>query len=153
MSHTPGKLAYTESEHEPNRFSIGTIGGGWLLAIQHNGEQMAEAQRENVRRLVACWNACDGIYTEKLEKASGDISPVFALLMETSAQRDALLGLHRKHMELMMEIAQELKNPRLPLGATAEASVWMLALAAKESLDAIAKATENNSTPHNQNKG
>ena len=52
-----------------------------------------------------------------------------------------LLELHKKHMELMMEIAQEMKSPRLPLGATVAASVRMLAIAAKESLDAIAKAT------------
>ena len=52
-----------------------------------------------------------------------------------------LLDLHKKHMELMMEIAQELKNPRMPIGQTVEASIRMLALAAKESLDAIAKAT------------
>ena len=52
-----------------------------------------------------------------------------------------LLELHKKHMELMMEIAQELKRPRLPLGQTVEASVRMLALAAKEALDAIEKTT------------
>ena len=52
-----------------------------------------------------------------------------------------MLDLHKKHMELMIEIAQELKNPRMPIGQTVEASIRMLALAAKESLDAIAKAT------------
>lgn len=49
----------------------------------------AEAQA-NLRRMVACWNACDGIDTEKLEKAANDPAPVFALLMEASAQRDDL---------------------------------------------------------------
>ena len=52
-----------------------------------------------------------------------------------------LLALHKKHMELMMEIAQELKNPRLPLETTVSASIRMLAAAAKESLESIAKAT------------
>ena len=55
-----------------------------------------------------------------------------------------LLEFHKKHMELMMEIAQELKNPRMPINQTVEASIRMLALAAKESLDAIAKATGAN---------
>lgn len=66
--HTPGKLAYTESEYEPNRFTVGIIGERWLLAVQHNGEQDIRTQRENVRRLVACWNACDGIPTETLKQ-------------------------------------------------------------------------------------
>jgi hypothetical protein len=66
MSHTKANLTYTESEHEPNRFTIGA-NGEWLMAIQHNGEQMPETQRENVRRLVACWNACEGSSTKWLE--------------------------------------------------------------------------------------
>lgn len=46
----------------------------------------------NAARIVACVNACDGIATEKLEKVAGDPAPVFALLMETATERDALLA-------------------------------------------------------------
>jgi len=66
MNNTPGKLAYAESEHEPNRFTIGAD-GKWLMSIQHNGEPLVETQRENMRRLVAAWNACEGSSTEWLE--------------------------------------------------------------------------------------
>ncbi len=67
-----------------------------------------------------------------------NISPADARLIAAAPE---MLELHKKHMKLMIEIAQELKNPRMPIGQTVEASIRMLALAAKESLDAIAKAT------------
>lgn len=53
---------------------------------------------ENARRLAACWNACDGISTEVLEKyhSHGGIEDAFdenkeSLLDELQAQRDELL--------------------------------------------------------------
>lgn len=88
MSHTPGKLAYTELKYEPNRFTVGVIGAQWLLAIQHNGEQMPGTQRENVRRLVACWNACENVATSALE-----FEPKLMMmdLVNATVQRDELL--------------------------------------------------------------
>jgi hypothetical protein len=64
--HTTGTMTFKESEYEPNRFTIG-VDGNWLMGIQHNGEQTVLRQRENMRRLAACWNACYGIPTEVLE--------------------------------------------------------------------------------------
>lgn len=90
--HTMGTLEFNESPHEANRFGINVFGHNWLMSILHNGMQLVEVQRANMRRLVACWNACDGIATEKLEKVAGDTAPVFALLMETATERDALLA-------------------------------------------------------------
>lgn len=60
-------LEYEESAREANRFSVGIKGRGWLLSILHNGEQLVEVQRNNMRRLVACWNACAGIDTQMLD--------------------------------------------------------------------------------------
>lgn len=90
-AHTQGRITFKE-DGDANHYSMLTEDGRWWLAVLANGEQTSERQVANFRRLAACWNACDGIPTEKLEKAAGDRSPVFALLMETSAQRDALLS-------------------------------------------------------------
>lgn len=77
IEHTPGEL-----KAEAHNL---TIGGQYIAKTEFVN------QSANARRMVACWNACDGIQTEKLEKAAGDHSPVFALLMETAAERDELL--------------------------------------------------------------
>lgn len=70
MSHTPVKLTAEESRIYANEHFL-CSGGNWLMTIRHNGEQMPEAQRENVRRLAAAWNACDGISTDDLESNPG----------------------------------------------------------------------------------
>lgn len=64
---TDAILQYEESPGDANRFSVNIKGRGWLLSILHNGEQFVAVQRENMRRLVACWNACVGIDTQMLE--------------------------------------------------------------------------------------
>lgn len=125
--HTPGRI-WLNSEHT----AIVHPDDGRIACPPNHSKRWA--WDENARRIVACWNACDGVDTDLLEQNPAPFS-------ELRAERDSLLDLHKKHMELMMEIAQELKNPRLPIGQIAEASVRMLALAAKESLDVISKAT------------
>lgn len=58
--HTPGRLRY---DYEP----------GFCGELRHdNGTTMCafvdEPNEANARRLVACWNACDGLRTESLER-------------------------------------------------------------------------------------
>lgn len=69
IEHTEGDLQFSEIIHEANQFMIytGPV-AKWLMRIQHNGEQLVEKQRANLRRMVACWNACKGITTESLEE-------------------------------------------------------------------------------------
>ena len=93
--------------------------------------QMAVMQAEPTRKHSTIARMSKGV--QSFEEISANLKLI-------SAAPD-LLSLHKKHMELMMEIAQELKNPRLPLQTTVSASIRMLAEAAKESLAAIAKAT------------
>lgn len=70
--HTQATLSVWENPYEANSFQLrGDV--HWLLSVRHNGEQIMDVQRENMRRLAACWNACDGIPTEALEK--GRMSP------------------------------------------------------------------------------
>ena len=65
--------------------------GNWFMSLLVNGQQMEAKQVENLRRLAATWNACDGIPTEALERVEGDTTPVFELLMQTTRERDVLL--------------------------------------------------------------
>ena len=58
-----------------------TTGAGWMSKGEHI---------ENARRLVACWNACQGLTTDDLEKA-GLVSAVGNELMCLEAQRNKLL--------------------------------------------------------------
>lgn len=39
------------------------------MSAQHTPGQLVVARDANARRLVACWNACDGVPTEALEAA------------------------------------------------------------------------------------
>lgn len=79
-NHTPGRLEWAESPYEANLFSIGAD-GKWLMSVRHNGEPLVQQQRENMRRLVACWNACEGLSTEALER-----SCVAAAMVQHAAQ-------------------------------------------------------------------
>lgn len=93
--HSTGKLEFTESPHEANSFSINVLGHHWLMSILHNGAQLVEVQRANIRRLVACWNACDGIDTDVLDSAAapGCIKRMVAdEVRRITAERDALLA-------------------------------------------------------------
>ena len=65
--HSPEKLEFKASTYAPNTYRLGTEGGDWLMAVLHNGEQVEARQEANMRRLVACWNACDGSSTGWLE--------------------------------------------------------------------------------------
>ena len=82
---TKGRITFRE-DGDANQYAMLTEDGRWWLALLANGEMTTERQRANFRRLAACWNACDGIPTEKLEKAAGDITPVFQLLTDTTAE-------------------------------------------------------------------
>ena len=73
MSHTKGKLSYAHRERADGTYST--------ELFDASGKTVAEAswysvktdtgyktnREENARRLVACWNACDGVPTEGLE--------------------------------------------------------------------------------------
>lgn len=77
----------------------GKIEHWWKLVDERSGE-MGD---EDARRLVACWNACEGIDTEDLEAAN--VSIIHKLHDDASkrvlAQRDELLeALEDAHLEL-----------------------------------------------------
>lgn len=84
--HTPGRLTFRENG-DTNSYALLDDTGNWLMSLLHNGQQLTDTQRENLRRLVVCWNACEGIPTANLQKHEADPATIFALLMETAAQR------------------------------------------------------------------
>ncbi len=112
MTHTPGRILFRESG-EANQHAMLSDDGRWWLALLANGDMTTERQRANFHRLAACWNACDGIPTEKLEKAAGDITPVFQLLTEATAEgiklRAALetIAAGNTDPDAMVKLAQE----------------------------------------------
>lgn len=94
IEHTEGDLQFAEVIHEANQFMIytGPV-AKWLMRIQHNGEQLMEKQRANLRRMVACWNACKCITTESLEaNGAAGYEHTVALTKQLSEVRTVLLS-------------------------------------------------------------
>jgi hypothetical protein len=82
--HTPGI-----AEATGNGVHIGMR----CLAIAHMEPQ--EQRIEDARRLVACWNACDGLSTEALETEGSAVmgwTRTASKLIRATTQRDELLA-------------------------------------------------------------
>lgn len=113
--HTLGRLTYIESG-EANKYTLIDNRERWLISMLHNGEQLVHTQRENLRRIVACWNACDGMRTESMEELS-TIGGLPALIVygdelrrernHAIAQRDELLKTLRYIKLAAMDISCE----------------------------------------------
>lgn len=89
--HTKGRLTvHTHGRITAGPFHSYTNGSAqeqFAMVTGFTRSDNPTAERDaNARRLAACWNACDGIPTEKLEKAADDISPVFQLLTNATAE-------------------------------------------------------------------
>lgn len=97
-THTPGRLTVTHNSRETSTIYCE---GKEVARVHMDSEAHEDDEQhcENARRLAACWNACDGLPTESLEKlgtldrANVEMNVFRAHLL---AQRDALLAeLHR----------------------------------------------------------
>lgn len=82
-THTPGRLQVPEPYNGQHAVIVENDCGRYAVAVSIRNSADA-------RRLAACWNACANIPTEALERAEGDTTPVFELLMQTTRERDAL---------------------------------------------------------------
>lgn len=60
------------------------------MVCDASGENI-KSTPQNLRRIVACVNACAGIPTADLERVKDEMTPVFELLMQATKQRDELL--------------------------------------------------------------
>lgn len=125
--HTQGRLIVKGG------YSIYADGDKTPVADTCMTNSMPENDEGNARRLVACWNACEGLPTEKLE-----ISPIFDVAMEAKRhlesvekQRDELL----KALKMVSRTLDEHEKGLMGNQFTYEYKEWSLAVRA-----AIAKA-------------
>lgn len=90
-AHTTGRLKVRENG-DANSYAVLDEQGNWLLSLLHNGQQLTDTQRENLRRLVACWNACEGIDTVLLESLRYPLAQLQRREVSMAAERHELLA-------------------------------------------------------------
>lgn len=91
-THTPGRITFLP-DGDANRYSMLTEDGRWWMALLMNGEQVTARQEANLRRLAACWNACEGIEIESIEELAAMGHGVASLIVygdDVKRERDAL---------------------------------------------------------------
>ena len=90
--HTSGRIRFYENG-EANSYALleADADDRWLLTLLHNGLDVTERQRKNIRRLAACWNACIGVSTELLE--AGPVVKIAGVMAKNISDktRDELL--------------------------------------------------------------
>lgn len=86
----PGRLTVHESG-DANSYALRSADGRWFVALLHNGEAGLDQQRVNLRRLAACWNACNGVSTEDLEVDNVRFVEMLKERTTLREQRDQLL--------------------------------------------------------------
>lgn len=67
--HTPGKLVQAGLDTKTSLYMREVRDENNCL-VAFSGSLPAEQAHANARRLVACWNACDGISTDALERVA-----------------------------------------------------------------------------------
>lgn len=115
---------------DANTFVIAQ-GNKWIVGLIHNGEPLPEQQKENMRRIVACVNACAPFTTEQLEQHSYKNSVVNEMLkrIEVEMQRNELLAALNDVVSIVENYAKD----------TVDMTTRLQALLPK-CVDAIAKA-------------
>jgi hypothetical protein len=115
--HTPGRLALEEvasdSGHIKHLCPVDSEGMSLLTVVEHEGVKFAAVYSDDdARRLVACWNACDGLGTDLLENIVmvGDtIKSRFALRTqeerESIAERDSLRAVNAELLAALERFA------------------------------------------------
>lgn len=104
-AHTPGRLAVTHNNWET---STVYCEGKEVARVHMDSEAHEDDEQhcENARRLVACWNACEGLSTESLgrlgtlDRARVEMDVFRAHLL---AQRDELLELCGRALRALSE--------------------------------------------------
>ena len=101
--HTPGLLTY-----EPAYKQGFVIWGGTdstpveiVSSCDDEGRWGAIKDVANARRLVAAWNACDGLPTETLEIVGGLSDVLRAKFDSTKAERDSLRAVNAELLEAL----------------------------------------------------
>lgn len=82
-----GTKLYAPPPSTNNAPTATLVSNGRLVASAHS--PIHQSGCDDARRLVACWNACDGLPTSDLENSA--LPEIMTNLMEAKVQRDALL--------------------------------------------------------------
>lgn len=101
--HTPERLQLFPVGDNLEFFCPATEDGESILTITHEGNTAFAVVLSdiNARRLVACWNACDGVPVEVLEaQQSGGLPWNVADQIEQLVQRDELLDSIKTYLEV-----------------------------------------------------
>lgn len=103
--HTPGRLEVLDGRRIsvtiPNEVAGGFDSHCVALAFNTDGRLDAEA---NARRLVACWNACDGVETDLLEAAGDGL--LAKSLKQVGHKHDALRSAEAQRDELLVALGK-----------------------------------------------
>lgn len=87
--HTQGRLHVAGQDKVQIRSDEHQIAKAWSFA--------GKTGQENARRLAACWNACEGLHTESLERNK----PLGDQLVDAINQRDELLEALKEAINLI----------------------------------------------------
>ena len=134
--HASGPLAMTGS---PNIVyivdgeNVQIASSSWHSSVRRH-YPLQEETVANMQRLAACWNACDGLYTESLERGK----PLADQLVDALNQRNTLLD-DLKAAAITLRTYEALHRAKETAESTAKADV-NAALAARFEAT-IAKAT------------
>lgn len=101
--HTPGRLKVGRISHSEQSAEIDAESNtAWMGAYpweglaecrgcDENKTRGTKVMKANARRLVAAWNACEGIPTEVLENLADDGATIAPIFRDLLVQSDALL--------------------------------------------------------------
>lgn len=90
-NYTQGKMV-VRVNGDANSYALRDESGNWWMSVLMNGEQHTGLQEENLRRLAACWNACEGIDTDNMINFPGWVKAGFAPGVAIMTDRDRMLG-------------------------------------------------------------
>ena len=102
-THTQGRLRVTHNSWEVSTLHCDGIAVARVHIdsdVDERTQQHLESVKEaNARRLVACWNACDGIPTDMLEAMPFGPAALVPMYARLEAQRDELLAFAQEWLE------------------------------------------------------
>ncbi len=144
--HTPGPLHLREVGDAIEHLCPGDENGQSILTVvEEGGIKFAAVYNDaDALRLVACWNACQGISTEDLERYYNTGGGIDEALREASLRSHVLAVQQRDELlEALKEVLAAVRaTSRTPsTSIEAERELDLIRAARKKACAAIAKAT------------
>lgn len=98
--------------HTEGRVEVQHIAAGYYDLVADLRTVASYAQHDNARRLAACWNACQGIDTEKLEKLPASFGELLSAEFQVAIKDRGALELRISNQrteinQLLLKVAQQ----------------------------------------------